>query len=871
MRYCLQAEHQEPIMTADFKFALYNFAGRPVKFFFAERVDLDAVTKAVEPEVSHHVLILDRSGSMYRDMAAVRTMTEKLLTLEEYRDSSVLVTLLSYSSAGSLTTHFSRRPVSEILSPGSVEVEAIRSIQAGGLTCMSQAIEEAMRHIVPGETTGISLHSDGYANDRSPGVERAALDSLAEMLEQMPSVFLNTIAYSPYSDFKLLSSLANRVSGVCVRTNDLAVVYDALLDTTKLLSQDAHPVLKIELQDADEVLFCSHAARRANLVAGDMVVRGLDDEHDRHAYRLSEVDAAVYSRSDSVVPIHEFSREAVALSPIYAYAMGALARGHINDAKFAMMATRDTELIREHYRALVNPELASMYITMQHRLGQAALGVCIEGSSEFGLGLDAVSVLEVCSYLSEHTDVLTLDLRAMQEQYTRRGVKRIAGSRNDDGITEKPNVTSRILGDDDAVSISSFRLNNANATINMLVSRPIELVDEHGLITGTKGEVLDEVAGIDVSDVKADNNYTVVGDGEVCIGQLDLKIDDKRVYKWLANQGVIKGVSSYSSGDYDAYTFYTLDLADLPVVDFDEDPRKADLANLFDSMVQVTTLKKILSAITKGRSSRFTEEQIRELEAAHLTPSLNYSPPTTKPFYDMKAAEDKGLIDHRVSYKVSLGNTDILELSQLHSGNKLLDRFVNVYCGGEKQKKPKWSMWLDADLKFEKKSLSARTKITPIDEAMRPILFDFLGLETSSALGSTVSLLSINDERASEFFSVVEDMVFRRNEVDEEDALEVFEDMLSACNDYLEKSYSTVRNLVFFVGATGLVPDYLDARAYDAEHLRKKYDRLKVLSAHEYATFFVSGRTIITVYAQDVRVSVDPGSRYSSVAETEES
>jgi predicted metal-dependent peptidase len=111
----------------DFKFALRDFSGKPVSYYIARQVK--PPTPIVEKTVAHHVVIVDRSGSMYGVMNETKAMVEKVMTIEEYKDSELLLSLISYSSEGDVTTHFERRKVSEILTPGSVEIESLRKIR----------------------------------------------------------------------------------------------------------------------------------------------------------------------------------------------------------------------------------------------------------------------------------------------------------------------------------------------------------------------------------------------------------------------------------------------------------------------------------------------------------------------------------------------------------------------------------------------------------------------------------------------------------------------------------------------------------------------------------------------------------------------
>ena len=161
-----------PIST---KFALYDFAGKARAHYLVDEIEVPK--PVLEPTVSHHIVVVDRSGSMYGVMDSTKSMVEKVMTVEEFQSSGLLLTLISYSSKGDFTVHFARTPVSEVLDPAKPHVAAIRNIRATCLTSVSGALTEALNHIVDTETTAVSIHTDGYFNDSSPAAEAQAVDA----------------------------------------------------------------------------------------------------------------------------------------------------------------------------------------------------------------------------------------------------------------------------------------------------------------------------------------------------------------------------------------------------------------------------------------------------------------------------------------------------------------------------------------------------------------------------------------------------------------------------------------------------------------------------------------------------------------------
>src|SRR4051812_211196 len=81
------------------KFTLYNLAGKEKAYYLVDRVNL-----AINPDdipkktVAHSIIVIDRSGSMYADIEKLKDTLIKLLTLDEYINYQLVITLISYSS-----------------------------------------------------------------------------------------------------------------------------------------------------------------------------------------------------------------------------------------------------------------------------------------------------------------------------------------------------------------------------------------------------------------------------------------------------------------------------------------------------------------------------------------------------------------------------------------------------------------------------------------------------------------------------------------------------------------------------------------------------------------------------------------------------
>ncbi|MBY0461131.1 MAG: VWA domain-containing protein, partial [Gemmataceae bacterium] len=198
-----------PRLAGPSKFTLFNLLGQPRAYYLVEPHELDrGDATAGAKSVAHSVIVVDRSGSMYSDLPQTKETLLKILTLDEYAQFNLLVTLISYSSEGDVICHFERVPIREIMKKDSKYQKDIKSIQTSCATCISQGLRMASEKVKDGELTAITIHTDGYANDPSSTSEATSLMKLCDDMKGK-DVFVNTLAYGDYTDFRLLSRVAN--------------------------------------------------------------------------------------------------------------------------------------------------------------------------------------------------------------------------------------------------------------------------------------------------------------------------------------------------------------------------------------------------------------------------------------------------------------------------------------------------------------------------------------------------------------------------------------------------------------------------------------------------------------------------------------
>jgi hypothetical protein len=818
-------------VPAKTKFILYNLAGQAVACYLVDRVDLgDRTAAGTGTLLAHNIILIDRSGSMRGGIKLLRDTLIKLLTLQEYTQSQLIVSLISYASKGDVQVHFQRVPIQDVMKPGSGYLKEVRKIQPAAKTCMSQALEAAAALLRPGERTAITLHSDGYADDPSPASEERALFALCRQLGRQ-DVFLNTIAYSEDADFLLLSRLANAVSGTCVRAGDIKEVYDALHDTSSLLSGAPVPPLEEPLPaGCDYQVFVSRRGRRVVGSAGALRVCGLRAGDDAAVYRYRKVTPEAYEAAGD----YEVAQSG---EPVYALARAELAEGRLNRAKYALASTHDATLTTRHARALTNPQVAAL----AHDLDEAVFRPASVRRHQFREKIavpDRLSVLPVCQLLAEHRDHLIVNRRHLQESYTRRGLKRVPGTRDKDGNLVKPWLKTRPLAAGDYAHVRSLEISHHAAGINLLLTQRVQLV------RADDGTPVGEVAGILLDDLAEYHAYTLVSDGQVNVPALRLKIGSPQAFAALKEQGVLDRDGG-SVGAYDFRTEYTVRLADRPLVP--PGGARTDLHGVFEELAALKVLSSLFGCCLKEEADGYAPAQREELKRHYLSPSLYVNLPTATEYRDLDEALASGSVDARVSHRVDIGNRDILNLDKLYSANELLQRTYEALdreTGERLPGRPTCDLALNENVRFGHKEPSPRTRVTAADDFMRPLFDDFLGIEYTGSVAAVLAKAGADGLRRL--------LQERRNggPVGRQEMVDALAAALPRIKAYAEQLYrENVCPLVFYVGSTGLLPDDLDARAETAAELRARYPNLQFSAEEQEGTFFEVGDTIVSVYA----------------------
>ncbi|MHC5729826.1 MAG: VWA domain-containing protein, partial [Nostoc sp.] len=141
--------------------------------------------------------------------------------------------------------------------------------------------------------------------------------------------------------------------------------------------------------------------------------------------------------------------------------------------------------------------------------------------------------------------------------------------------------------------------------------------------------------------------------------------------------------------------------------------------------------------------------------------------------------------------------------------------------------------------------LSSRTKITKVDELMKPIFDDFLGLEQNGIVGGILKKVG-----ADSLAQLLQDKQTGK-QISKEEMVAALTTANKKLEQYAENIYQDkISPLIFYIGCTGLLPDQIEAKAMTAEEAAAKYPDLQFSKDEQEGTFFAIGDSMISIYAK---------------------
>jgi hypothetical protein len=444
-----------------------------------------------------------------------------------------------------------------------------------------------------------------------------------------------------------------------------------------------------------------------------------------------------------------------------------------------------------------------------------------------------ISLVELIQIFAEYRNNIIVNINHLQEHYQRTSIKRVKGVRNEHGELLQPWLQTEYMDNAEYVGMGEFQFNRNTATINMLIKRKVKL-------SKSKDQTPTfEVAGLLVNDLNSFNNYTIVSDGKINIKSLQIKISSKKAFDLLKEKGIL------DAEKFDFHAEHTIQLDNLPLVATNS--RYSSIDGIFNELAEIKVLTSIICAHLKKESDVFIETQLDEFKKHYLSKNLYINFPTTNEYIDIHEALVNGTLDSKLSYKIDIGSQDILNLSKLHSANKFLNRMYRLYDKktGEIIIKPSFEMAFNQNLAVRYRLLSSRTKITKVDEFMKPIFDDFLGLEQN---GIVVAILKkVGADSLAQLFQNKQ----AGKQISKEEMVAALTTANKKLEQYAENIYQDkISPLVFYIGSNGVLPEEMKVKPMTAEEAAAKYPNLEFSKDEQQGSFFVVGDSIISIYAK---------------------
>lgn len=775
-----------------------QFVRTPECIYHLEPVIL--VAPKLEPSVAHHILILDRSGSMYYTIEELKQQVEHVLAVNAATAGDVLTTLISFSSQGDVTTHWARVPARDVITGGSSYVTALRKIRATALTCISQALMQGLGQVQPGETTGLTLFTDGYANHPSPSTENARFDTFVEKAKAFPGLFVNCIGYREWCDWPRMTAISSALHGQTVKAKSMLDVLAVMQNTQTLLASGSMSMVKVEA----EVTALTTSLLAVNGTTGAVLSSGTGAGKVELVIPAADItDWSVYTVSELFGGVRPPKKARKADPSQFAVlALVKLQEGDMNAAKRLVFASGNKTIWENYQAAFTASRLADL---------AAELTRWVKGADDYAMGRNTepkyslFDLAEVINTVPERS--LALDGTRFFAQYKRRSVKRVMGKRLPDGQIEKPN--SELVTDGAPIYIRSADFNTSDASLQLGTIQSAHLVD-------VNGKTLANVAHVSLHNLASFRSYTLLSSGEFNVDELPLQVLSPKAWS-MVKRFLIPSVAKkpFKAG---MVVRINLQRFGLPSSAGEDEVNADSLKVWVNSLYTGLARQKILSALrVKGATGDYSPEQIAALAEVHLTPALYHSPPTTTPYMDKDQAVQHGEIDFYTRYKVYFGSLDVRNPTEFRSGNALLQAYFTGTLNGEVLKKPTFGdLWAGA--KFEPKTRKGEPN--KADQLMLDAAETYLGGKITP---------------------------------------EEVEDAYALMSRQVDTAYVMLRGSVFEIGCRGMLPSGFASEMvmYSPEKFSETFS-VKLKKAEEEATFYVAQNgLIISIVPESCEYSTD--------------
>lgn len=334
---------------------------------------------------THHIIVTDISGSMYRALPEVRRhLKENLPSLVKPEDT---VSILYFSSRGDFGSVFTGRHIDSATDLSEINALIDRFLRPSGCTGFVEplklAIETAQQLNAPGYVNSLSFMTDGYDN-----CWRSA--EILEVAERLPKAFDNItfIEYGWYCNRELLSQMAER-SGATHVFAEGQNEYQTELETA-LKSSSPKVVV-------DVPLIYTHAIYVENGIATVLAVQQ-DEDHPVGHVSIPESVSKLWVVNSNMIDQLDGLADTQAAYVLAFYGV------HTMDADLvwaALKKTGDVRFIKQYSNCFTKQDYSNIKVALTEAIvDEAQRGV---DGTDYNMvpAEDATTVVDVLTYLAE--------------------------------------------------------------------------------------------------------------------------------------------------------------------------------------------------------------------------------------------------------------------------------------------------------------------------------------------------------------------------------------------------------------------------------------------------------------------------------------
>ena len=516
--------------------------------------------KVVELQRLHHIHLLDRSGSMWRDMDSLIKNVKQTVDLMEDGD---LISIIYFSDVDECEPIIIGKNVSEKQDIHAM-LDSINSTLS--VTCFSKPLQETIKLVEKMSPIcsnfNVTLFTDGYPvtyHSREKEIQMIN-DAVSELKGKVMAI--NSIGYGNYYDKQILESISNSTDfGRVFHSNNIDDYSEIFSRNRTILATMTRENVKIETNEGNPILYVS--SRESKLTETTLDMGYLDKTRNWFFIFLDEGTEDVTINGEKIdvstvtkeIPKLAYENMAYALSYELYYA------GRLGESLDTLaIETGSKHLIDNHYNAFT-PAERQKHMDL---LKQAAYG---RGKK----ALRAKDGFVDSSYLPKADAFCFMDLLKILIEGVNYYIPKASSEYNN--ITRKTTDTFNLFKADDKPLASligdNITMNKAelNISFRYMVNGIVNINPKQASAVGLESEINSRIF----------RNQTIIRDGHLNMDTIEILADKNtynRIGKKLADNGipftdvVVETEAMYIEGE--TLTFdeirMVLNLTKLPVI-----------------------------------------------------------------------------------------------------------------------------------------------------------------------------------------------------------------------------------------------------------------------------------------------------------------